>query len=299
MKVVVTGATGFLGSRTAELFEGGGHEVVRIARPGGAERAGARDAVRIDAGEPAARELLAGADAVLHFAGLPDPARSRSDPASAVRENAGTTVNLLEGCLEHGCGLVYPSTVRAAFDPPPDPYALSKRLGEEACRLHPAPATVVRLTSVFGPGQVAWEGATGAIAVFAARALDGEPIVIPGDPERARDFVYVDDLVPAIAAIVAEHRWNETLTLASGVATSLRHAAELVLAAAGSDAAIETPGGTLEPGENESYDADGVETRLPFAVRPLEDAVPHYVDWLRRHPATQGRTAQRADRGAH
>ena len=123
---------------------------------------------------------------------------------------------MLEGCLEHGAGLVYPSTVRAAGEPPPDPYALSKRLGEEACRLHPAPATVVRLTSVFGPGQVAWEKATGAIAIFAARALEGEPIVIPGDPQRTRDFVYVDDLVPALEQIVAEGRWNELLTLASG-----------------------------------------------------------------------------------
>ena len=88
-----------------------------------------------------------------------------------MRENAGTTVNLLEGCREHGAGLIYPSSVRAAREPPPDPYALSKRLGEEACARHPAKATVVRLTSVFGPGQVAWEGATGAISAFAARAL--------------------------------------------------------------------------------------------------------------------------------
>ncbi len=292
MKLVVTGATGFLGSRTADLLEAAEHDVVRTARPGGAERASASDAIRVDAGDPAARELLAGADAVLHFAGVPDPARARSDPANAVRENAGTTLNLLEACLEHGCGLVYPSTVRAALEPPPDAYALSKRLGEEACRLHPARATVVRLTSVFGLGQVAWEGATGAIAAFAARALEGAPIVIPGDPERSRDFLYVDDLVPAFETIVAEGRWNETLTLASGVSTSLRRAAELVRHAAGSDSPIETPGGRLEPGENESYDAGGSATQLPFSVRALEDAVPLYVDWLRSHPATQSRATR-------
>lgn len=291
MKLVVTGATGFLGSRTAELLEAEGHQVVRVARPGGAERAGSSDALRFDAGDPAVRELLAGADAVFHFAGVPDPARARSDPAHAIRENAGTTVNLLEGCAEHGCGLVYPSTVRAALSPPPDAYALSKRLGEEACRLHSAPATVVRLTSVFGPGQVAWEGATGAIAAFAARALSGEPIVIPGDPDRTRDFVYVDDLVPSFARIAEEARWNETLSLASGVSTSLRRAAELVREAADSDSPIETPGGTLERGENESYDARA-EPLLPFSVRALEDAVPLYVDWLRSHPAAQSRAAR-------
>jgi len=290
VRAVVTGARGFLGSRVADLLEEGGHEVVRVSRPDGASRALAGEAIQVDAGDPAARDLLAGADAVFHFAGVPDPARSRSDPAWAVRQNAGTTLNLLEGCQAHDCGLVFPSTVRAALDPPPDPYALSKRLGEETCRLHPASATVIRLTSVFGPGQVAREGATGAIAAFAARALGGEPIVIPGDPERMRDFVYVDDLVPALEAIVVEARWNETLSLASGVGTPLRRAAELVRDAAGSEAPIETPGGALEPGENLSYGADNAGPSLGFGVRPLEEAIPLYVDWLRRHPAAQGRS---------
>jgi UDP-glucose 4-epimerase len=292
MKFVVTGAAGFLGSRTAELLESAGHEIVRVARPDGAKRALAPDSVRVDAGDPGVRELLAGAEAVFHLAGVPDPARSRSDPAQAVRENVGTTLNLLEGCGEHGCGLVYPSTVRAALEPLPDPYALTKRLGEEACRFHPAPATVVRLTSVFGPGQVAWEGATGSIATFAARALAGEPIVIHGDPQRTRDFVYVDDLVPAFASVVTEGRWNETFTLASGASTTLRRAAELVRDAAGSTSVIETAGGTLPPGENESYAAGAEGAGLPFAVRPLEDAVRRYVDWLRSHPRAQGRAAR-------
>ena len=48
MKLLVTGATGFLGSRAAELLERNGHRVVRVARPEGAERAGASAAVRID-----------------------------------------------------------------------------------------------------------------------------------------------------------------------------------------------------------------------------------------------------------
>ena len=79
-----------------------------------------------------------------------------------------------------------------------------------------------------------------------------------------RDFVYVDDLLPALEGIVAEARWNETLTLASGVATPLRRAAELVRDAAGSDSPIETPGGALEPGENLSYERGqrGSVTRL-------------------------------------
>jgi UDP-glucose 4-epimerase len=280
MRFLVTGATGFLGWRAATLLLEGGHDVVPLARPGGAHRgfATSLNPIRQDAGDPAARELIAGCDAVLHFAGIPDPTKARRDPARAVRENAGTTLNLLEGCLEHGAGLVYPSTVRAGVEPPPDEYALSKRLGELACDLHPADATVVRFTSVFGPGQVAGEGATGAIASFAASAVAGEPIVIPGDPERTRDFVYFDDAVSVLEDIVSTGRWNETLTVASGIATPLVRAAELVCEAAGSSAPIETPGGDLPPGENMSYAS---QRGLDFDVRPLAEAINAYVAWLR------------------
>ncbi len=223
MKVLVTGATGFLGSRSAALLAERGHEVVATARPGGAARAAAGEieVAAVDAGDPGIRTLVAGCDCVMHFAGVPDPARAGADPAAAVRENAGTTLNLLEGCHEHGAGLIYPSSVRAAIEPPPDAYAASKRLGEGACELHRADATVVRLTSVFGPGQVSEEGATGAIAAFAARALAGEPIVIPGNPGRGRDFVYVDDVVPALERIASEGHWNETVTISSGISTPL------------------------------------------------------------------------------
>jgi UDP-glucose 4-epimerase len=283
VRFLVTGATGFLGWRAAELLEAEGHEVVRVARPGRAARAHAAgaSAVELDAGDPRARELVSGCAAVLHFAGVPDPTRAREDPARAVRENAGTTLNLLEGCAEHGAGLVYPSTVRAASDPPPDSYALSKRLGEEVCRLHAAHASVLRLTSVFGPGQVAAEGATGAIASFAARALADEPIVIPGNPRRTRDFLYVDDLVAGIEGLVEEGRWGGTLIAASGRATPLLEAAELVREAAGSTAEISTPGGELPPGEDESYAAPPDAPALPLAVHALDEAIRVYVEWLR------------------
>jgi UDP-glucose 4-epimerase len=194
-------------------------------------------------------------------------------------------LNLLEGCLEHGAGLVYPSTVRAALDPPPDPYAHSKRLGEKACRLHAARTLVVRLTSVYGPGQVAREGATGAIASFAARALEGEPMVIAGDPERSRDFVYVDDAIAAIEALIGEARWNETVLIASGRSTPLRIAAELARDAVGSSSPIETPGGELPAGENDSYQATP-EASLPLNLS-LEEGIRRYVDWLRNHSAAQ------------
>ncbi len=291
MRLLVTGATGYLGWRATVLLRERGHAVTALARPGARDRAAARtlDTVACDAGDPTARDLVAGHEAVLHFAGLPDPARAREDPAAAVRANAGTTLNLLEACAHHGAALVYPSSVRAAVEPAPDPYAASKRLGEEACRLHAAPTTVVRLASVFGPGQVAWEGATGAIAAFAARALEGRPIVIPGRPDRTRDFLYVDDLVEGLERLLCAGAWGTVLTAASGVSTPLAEAAQAARDAAGTGVEIELPGGDLPAGENESYAPSATDRRLPLTARPLQEAVTAYVDWLRRHPAAQGR----------
>jgi UDP-glucose 4-epimerase len=291
MRLLVTGATGFLGWRSATLLGEEGHDVVCVSRPGGMGRAHAdgMDPLEVDAGDPQVAELVAGCDGVLHFAGIPDPGRARANPARAVRENAGTTANLLDACLAHGAGLIYPSTVRAAVEPPPDAYALSKWLGEQACARHAARATILRITSAYGPGQVAWEGATGAIASFAARAVEGEPIVIAGDPERTRDFVYVDDLVAAIGEIVERGRWNERFTLASGVATSLRAAAELVRDATGSRVPIEIDTGALPAGENESYAGVPATPGLGFRSRPLAEGIASYVNWIRRHPAAQGR----------
>ena len=290
MRLLVTGATGYLGWRSTVLLRERGHDVVALARPGHRPRAASAglDPVELDAGDPRVRDLVAGRDAVLHFAGVPDPAGARADPARAVRENAGTTLTLLEACADHGAGLVYPSSTRAATAP--DPYGISKRLGEEACRVHRARATSVRLTSVFGPGQNAWEGATGAIAAFAARALDGRPITIPGDPRRTRDFLYVDDLVDGLERLVAGGRWPELLHAGSGVATPLEDAARLAVRAAGSTVEVELPGGELPPGEDASYALDPQAPRLALAPRPLPEAVAAYVDWLRRHahPAAQG-----------
>lgn len=290
MRLLVTGATGFLGWRTATLLAQRGHDVTCVARPGHARRAAAAglELVERDAGDPAIEAEVAGHDAVLHFAGVPDPARARADPATAVRENAGTTLNLLDACARHDAGLVYPSTVRAAVEPLPDAYAASKRLGEELCRHHGARASVVRLASVFGPGQVRAEGATGAIAAFAARALAGEQIVIPGNAQRTRDFVYVDDVVAGLEALVVAGDWGRTLAGASGEATALLRAAELVVEAAGTGVAIQTPGGELDPAENASYAGDPSAPRLGFEPRPLQAAISAYVDWLAQHPASQG-----------
>ncbi|HEX8207651.1 MAG TPA: hypothetical protein VF587_16425, partial [Solirubrobacteraceae bacterium] len=115
------------------------------------------------------------------------------------------------------------------------------------------------------------------------------PISIPGNPRRTRDFLYVDDLVEGIERLVVDGARPGLLYAGSGEATPLVDAARLALDAAGSGVEVELPGGELPPGEDESYALEPGAARLELTPRPLPEAVAAYVDWLRHHPAAQGR----------
>ena len=283
VKLLVVGASGFLGSRVTEHLRERGHDVVAVTRPGRRERAAVAEVlpVEADAGGAEIRELIAGCAAVLHFGGVPDPEGARRDPARAVRENAGTTAQPAGGVCR---------ARRRARLP-----VLGPRRGGPAAR---------PVRDVEAPGRGGLPAAPGAARPSSASPRCSGPassfrrarparsrpsrgarwrasrIVIPGDPRRTRDFVYVDDFAGAVEEVLDDQRWNETLTVASGRPTPLIEAAELVKAVAGSGSAIETPGGKLAAGENESYPSG---SELGFTSRPLPESVELYVDWLRRH----------------
>ena len=144
VRLLVTGATGLprLAHRDAARASAGTTSSA-LARPGGRPRAASSDLrtrSRVDAGDPAARDLVAGCDAVLHFAGVPDPGeRARATPRARCARTSARPSTCSRRCAAHGARLVYPSTdPRRRSSRRPTPTRLSKRLGEEACRLHRA-----------------------------------------------------------------------------------------------------------------------------------------------------------------
>ena len=119
---------------------------------------------------------------------------------------------------------------------PHSPYAVSNLAGEEYLaawnRLHGTGHVVLRLANVYGQRQlIALEG--GVVAIFLDRLARGETVEIYGDGAQARDFIHVDDVVPAL--LRAAETGTGTYNIGTGVATSILDLYRLCATAVGVD----------------------------------------------------------------
>lgn len=186
MRVVVTGANGFLGKNLrVRLRELGHDDVVAITRDS--------EAATLDA-------ALATADVVFHLAGVNRP----EDPAEFERGNADFTRRLCERLASHGrlARIAYASSIQAEAD---NAYGRSKRAAEEALFAHAAatgaPVTVFRFANVFG--KWARPNYNSAVATFCHNVARGLPIRID-NPIAPLRLVYIDDVVQALVSLLAD-----------------------------------------------------------------------------------------------
>lgn len=122
--------------------------------------------------------------------------------------------------------------------PPDESYGLAKWMGEQvACRVRAAgvPVTVVRPFSSYAGDQVAAEYPFPAMVKRARERQD--PFVVWGDGRQVRDWIHVDDLVDALAALV-ENEVDGPVNLGTGVGTSMDALARLCMREAGYEAPI-------------------------------------------------------------
>ncbi len=183
MKVLVTGARGFVGRNLAVRLGEVGHEVLAIGR----EEDDATWAA-------AARE----AEAVVHLAGANRP----TDPAEFETGNVGLTQRLCDLLADAGstAPILYASSIQAAND---NSYGRSKAAAEQVLLDHAAatgtPVAVFRLPNVFGKWtRISYNSA---VATFCHRIARGETIDIH-DPAAPLRLVYVDDVIDAFLPLL-------------------------------------------------------------------------------------------------
>lgn len=217
MRVLVTGAGGYVGRAVVAALDAAGHEVIAMVRTAGGDVAGARETRIVDLlDSEGVRAALAEVDVVCHLAGLGRARESVSDPLPFFRVNAGGTVALLEAMATEqvsrivfaSTGAIYGSPERQpmgeeAADAPPHPYASSKLAAEFAVRAQARAgavgAIVVRLMNVAGGADP--EPSRLIPRVLAAAA--GEDVLhINGDGTAVRDYLHVSDAAAAFVACV-------------------------------------------------------------------------------------------------
>lgn len=238
MKILVTGASGFLGAALVRHLAGSGADVLSGGRHPAAS--GADQHYRqLDLAncQESMEAALAGADAVVHLAWSSTPSVSNRAPVNDLMTNVAGTVRLFDACARSGVrrivfassgGQVYGDADSTAIDEatatnPKSAYGIGKLACEKYLALYGALRGIgtmsLRIANLYGPGQSMKDG-FGVIPTFMNRLVNHETVQIFGDGATVRDFVYIDDVVDALARAV-DSPASGVLNISSGVGVSI------------------------------------------------------------------------------
>ncbi len=288
MKVLITGGAGFIGTHLSRKLLADGHQVIVVDNeyngsrdnvPSGASYVHA-DVLKPDEVEPVFKD---GIDAVCHLAGQVSIIRAFSNPVADLRTNVEGTLNIVQLCVKYKVPrLLYASSMTAYGDtsnvptPESEPckpdsyYGITKHAAERY--VHSTAerpdigfqfdVTSLRMFSVFGPGQALDNPYQGVLGIFSGKILRGEPLMIFGDGEQTRDFVYIGDIVEAWAlALTSKEAAGKIINLGSGRSLSINQLASHVTTAFGYGPGQEAGEYQIDyapnrPGEQRSVQAD-------------------------------------------
>lgn len=320
MRVMVTGAAGFIGSHLVDRLLSEGEEVLGIddlssgalANLAGARRTqiGKFTFQRVDVKSTAVGELMKRykPEVVFHLAAQVDVRKSVKDPINDALINIIGTLNLLEAAAQVGTrkfvftssgGCIYgepdetrlPVTETQIFSPealPESPYGVSKKVVLDYLRYYGTVRdldyTALALANVYGPRQepASEVGLEGqVVAIFARKMLARRPCTIYGDGEQTRDFVYVDDVVSAFVA-ARDSGSRELINIGSGRELSVNELYQRLAELTG--ARLDPVYAAARPGELRRIYVDPTKAGQVLGWTPstdLADGLKHTVAWFK------------------
>jgi UDP-glucuronate 4-epimerase len=315
MKILVTGAAGFIGFHATRALLARGHAVVGLdevnayydpalkrARLAAIAPANFRF-VQADIAAPDAFAEVGSIDVILHLAAQAGVRHALKDPAAYTRSNLVGHQNVLEfarhsDSVRHlvyaSSSSVYGNDTKAPFseaaraDKPVSYYGATKRAGEllshSYAELFGLKQTGLRFFTVYGP----WGRPDMAYWLFTEKILRGEPIPVFGEGKLRRDFTYIDDIVDALVRIVetpfagGEGAPHRIYNLGNNRPETVLDLIRVIEDATGRKAEIEFRDGP--PGDVLETYADIARAQRDFGFQPrvpLREGIPRFVDWYR------------------
>lgn len=243
MKILVTGGAGFIGSHVVDTFIANGHEVVVVDDLSTGRRSNLNPAAtfyQIDIRSDDLSEVFEKEkpQVINHHAAQMDVRRSVVDPLFDADVNVLGSIKLIELSREHGVErFIYISTGGAVYGEPEYlpcdeahpinpicPYGASKHTVEHYLymyhELYGLDYVVLRYPNVYGPRQDP-HGEAGVVAIFTGLMLKGDQVVINGDGDQERDFVFVGDCARANLLALTTQNSNTIFNLGEGKPTTV------------------------------------------------------------------------------
>lgn len=312
MKVLVTGAAGFIGSGLCERLLSGGHTVVgldnfdefyspeikraNIAAALASSRFEMIEGDIRDAG--CVEDTLAkkGVDIIVHLAAKAGVRPSLDDPAGYSDVNVNGTTVLLEGAKKYAVkkfvfgssSSVYGNNSKVPFcetdnvDFPISPYGATKKAAELICHsyshLYNIDVACLRLFTVYGPRQ----RPDLAIHKFSRLIESGRPIPVYGDGSMRRDFTYIDDIIDGVVRAMEHCEDYEIYNLGRSKPIRLDELVSAIEKALGKKAIINRL--PMQPGDVKRTWADVGKAQKRLGYKPktkLPEGLKHFVQWLR------------------
>lgn len=261
MKVVVTGGAGFIGSHIVERWVNEGAEVHIIdnLRSGFLKNINGLKNIVIHKGSVTDIELvdnvLKNTDYVHHLAAMVSVPESVNNPYECVDINVKGLLNILNASQKYKIKKVVFSSSAAVYGDLPDvpksvhslvkpksPYGITKLDGEFYLNMYNEMyglgAVSLRYFNVFGPKQNPKSQYAAAVPIFIERALQNKPLIIYGDGEQTRDFIFVKDVVEANYIAAVNSQINGTFNIALGKTTTINDLAKTIISETSSKSKI-------------------------------------------------------------
>ena len=306
MKVVITGAAGFLGSHLCDRFLRDGHQVIGVdnyltGSPDNIRHLADNDSFRlVEADVSVGIPLDEPLDGILHFASPASPIDYYEFPIETLKVGSYGTHNCLELARRKNARFFIASTSEVYGDPAVHPqkesywgnvnsigprsvYDEAKRYAEAVTmayhRHHGVDTRIVRIFNTYGPRMRPHDGRV--VSNFIVQALTGEPLSIYGDGSQTRSFCYVDDEIEGIYRLFMKGDAQPT-NIGNPDEYTVQQLADIVLELTGSSSTI-----TRQP-----LPADDPKLRRPDITRartmlgwepkvPVREGVARTIEYFR------------------